>query len=50
MVAQSTINTLNAVTRNNFNEYVESYKEDKIAINYAGAINISAYLKQVIIS
>ena len=45
MVAQSTINTLNAAIRKELNENVDIYKEDVIAVNYAGSIDIKTFLK-----
>ena len=43
-VAQLTINILNAYTRYKLNEE-DTYIEDLLAINYAGSINITTYLK-----
>ena len=45
MVAQSTINSLNQSIRERLNNNVELYKDDKTAINYAGAIDIKLFLK-----
>ena len=45
MVAHTTINTLNAAIRKELNENVDIYKEDVIAVNYAGSIDIKTFLK-----
>ena len=45
MIAQSTINTLNAAIRNELNDKTDKYRGDITAINYAGAINIKLFLK-----
>jgi hypothetical protein len=45
MVAQSTINALNAVVRRELNENVDRYRGDMTAINYVGSMNITLFLK-----
>jgi hypothetical protein len=45
MIAQSTINALNAHTMNELCVNTEDYLGDKLAISYAGSININTYLK-----
>ena len=45
MIAQSTINTLNAAIRCELNNNLDKYRGDTTAINYAGAINIKLFLK-----
>ena len=45
MVAQSTINLLDVVIKSKLIENFEIYSGDKIAIGYAGTINVSTYLR-----
>ena len=45
MVAQSTINLLDVVIKSKLIDNFEIYSGDKIAIGYAGTINVSTYLK-----
>ena len=45
MVAQLTINSLNAAIRKELNENVDLYREDITAINYVGSIDIKLFLK-----
>jgi hypothetical protein len=45
MIAQSTINALNAYTVNELCVNTSEYLVDKLAISYAGSINVNTYLK-----
>ena len=45
MVAQSTINHLNQIIRNELNNDVAAFRGDRTAINYAGSIDIKLFLK-----
>ena len=45
MIAQSTINALNAYTVNELCVNTGEYLVDKLAISYAGSINVNTYLK-----